>query len=159
MGYKSPVNHSLINPYKQIWIRTENDVPGEFHLYDTLFLNQGIGEIIVDLVILNRNLEHFPIQLYLGTLPINTVGIEQAVVVTNRHFIYPNPTNSIVQLKVNSEIWPVSFEIFDLKGSSMKQGVLTYSSSSLDIRNLSKGTYIIHFKTESDAWTEKLVVD
>lgn len=118
------VNHSLINPYKQIWIRTENNVSGEFHLYDTLFLNQGIGEIIVDSVILNGNLEHFPIQLYLGTLPINTVGIEHAGVLTNRHFIYPNPTNSSVQLKVSSENWPVSYEIFDLKGSNMKQGVL-----------------------------------
>ena len=132
---------------------------GEFHLYDTLFLNQGIGEIIVDSVILNGNLEHFPIQLYLGTLPINTVGIEHAGVVTNGHFIYPNPTNSSVQLKVNSENWPVSYEIFDLKGSNMKQGVLHNSQKSIDVRNFNFGSYIIHFKTESDAWTEKLVVD
>ena len=150
------INHSLNTPYKQIWIRTENDVPGIFHLYDTLFLNQGIGEKLVDSVILNGNLDHFPIQMYLATIPINLVG-ENIPKNDDGIALFPNPCHD--EFKVSSQTWPIDFIIYDLMGRKVSRGTLKREIDTFSVSQLSRGTYIVRLNSHDESWTQRLVVD
>ncbi len=62
--------------------------------------------------------------------------------------LFPNPTNSSVQVNLSRENWLVAYKVFNLKGNAVQKGVLSTSSPSVDIHNLSKDIYIIRLKSD-----------
>ena len=85
-----------------------------------------------------------------ATLGVSTVGqIEKTSNVT----IYPNPTADFISIKSLSRV--ISFNIVDLSGKAVSSAKA--ADNKIDVRNLTKGTYIINIETENGTETKKFI--
>lgn len=66
--------------------------------------------------------------------------------------IYPNPVKDLLKIASKENI--ESVEIFDING---KQVLKTQFGTSLDVKNLTSGLYIIKIKTQNETLTEKFI--
>src|SRR5690606_10944502 len=67
--------------------------------------------------------------------------------------LYPNPTNGILYIETSQEIQ--SYEVYNLIGQRLLSGSFT---GSIDMREVSKGTYIIRLTTPNgEVFTEKVI--
>ena len=73
---------------------------------------------------------------------VSTIGLSEFNKVLIQ--IYPNPTNTEIQIKAEMPIG--AWEILDLKGKRMLFGTQPNSFGLIQIDNLAKGTYLIKFK-------------
>lgn len=69
--------------------------------------------------------------------------------------IYPNPTNSIIN--IDSEFNIESIQLYDVQGRILETILESASSSKLDISSKSKGIYFLRIKTEKGSKVEKIV--
>lgn len=67
--------------------------------------------------------------------------------------IYPNPATDIINLKSTSKI--ISASIIDLSGKVVTSSKV--SNNQVDVRNLSKGNYILKVETETGTVTKKFL--
>jgi hypothetical protein len=76
--------------------------------------------------------------------------------------VYPNPVRG--QLNINTTILDdevVTYIITDIQGRILRRGVLTHLTNGnhqMNMRNLSKGTYIIQLNSEYRNFTTKVQV-
>lgn len=85
-----------------------------------------------------------------ATLGVVTVGqIEKTANVT----IYPNPTVDYINIKSTSRV--ISVKIIDLSGKTVASK--KSADNQVDVRNLTKGTYIINVETENGTETKKFI--
>src|SRR5690606_34669049 len=67
--------------------------------------------------------------------------------------LYPNPTNGLLYIETSQEIQ--SYEVYNLIGQRLLSGS---STDSIDMREVSKGTYIIRLTTPTgEVFTEKVI--
>lgn len=77
--------------------------------------------------------------------------------VSNREpFVFPNPTNGIVNLRLPNGNWNV--QLFDLNGRLI-QSWAERNDSQLDIEDLPNGTYLIEARNGKRKLSQKLVLD
>lgn len=86
--------------------------------------------------------------------PIST-SIEEGAI-NNALQISPNPSKGKFNLDVSTEIIGQQYNIFDLKGSLVKQGQIKTQVSQMNLSNLEKGIYFIQI--EGHSITERIVV-
>lgn len=85
-----------------------------------------------------------------ATLGVVTVGeIEKTANVS----IYPNPTADYINVKSTSKV--ISVNVVDLSGKSVVSK--KSADSQIDVRNLTKGTYIITVETDNGTETKKFI--
>lgn len=70
--------------------------------------------------------------------------------------IYPNPTNSIINILNNNEII-VSISLCDLQGRIIKTENINNIEAKLDISNFQTGTYFIKIKTNKETISKKII--
>lgn len=78
------------------------------------------------------------------TLPAYTCVLSVDEFAANNISIYPNPTNGMITLKNITQEYDVN--VYNMLGQSMKQQSVNSSSNTIDVTNLSTGTYFIKFK-------------
>ncbi len=76
---------------------------------------------------------------------VSTIGLSEFNKVLIQ--IYPNPTNTVIQMKADMPIG--AWEIQDMNGKSILFGSQANSFGLIPIENLSKGTYLIKFKDQA----------
>ena len=76
---------------------------------------------------------------------VSTIGLSEFNKVLIQ--IYPNPTNTVIQIKAEMPIG--AWEIQDMNGKSILFGSQANSFGLIPIENLSKGTYLIKFKDQA----------
>lgn len=76
--------------------------------------------------------------------------------VKNNLFIFPNPTNGIIQLS-NDQIGLKKIDIFDNLGKLVAH-FDNFPNLGLDLQNLNDGIYLIELQTESENFTKKIVL-
>ena len=76
---------------------------------------------------------------------VSTIGLSEFNKVLIQ--IYPNPTNTVIQMKADMPIG--AWEIQDMNGKSILLGSQANSFGLIPIENLSKGTYLIKFKDQA----------
>ena len=69
--------------------------------------------------------------------------------------IYPNPTKEEFMISTNQTVRRV--QIFDIKGAEVYNA--QNITNKVNVRNLSRGMYIVHLLTDSSNVVEKLVID
>lgn len=85
-----------------------------------------------------------------ATLGVVTVGqIEKTANVT----IYPNPTADYINIKSTSKV--ISINVVDLSGKSVVSK--KSADNQIDVRNLTKGTYIVTVETDNGTETKKFI--
>lgn len=69
--------------------------------------------------------------------------------------LYPNPNNGVFHLYVPSD---GVISIYNTQGQKLKQKSLEKGEWTFDASELSKGTYIVHFKSKGNAQTHKIMI-
>ena len=73
--------------------------------------------------------------------------------------IYPNPSNGQFEIVIPENLRQSKYEIFNNIGSLVKTGYLNSNFSSIDLKDSSKGTYIIKIKTDTTFYVERLIIN
>ena len=77
-------------------------------------------------------------------------------------FVYPNPTNSIVNARINGVTGATSINVVNIAGQVVAKDNVTLDGSeyiySREVRNLTPGVYFIQVKGENTTLSKKLVI-
>ncbi|MCV9930169.1 family 16 glycosylhydrolase [Flavobacterium sp. LS1R49] len=73
--------------------------------------------------------------------------------------IYPNPANNFIQLSLSGKLDNKVITIYDINGNPVLHNNINSSAteSIIDISKLSKGLYILNFKSDQKSWTKKII--
>ena len=71
------------------------------------------------------------------------------------YFVYPNPTNGVVQLKLTGKI---SVYVYTLSGQFVQKSVMPPGEKILDLSSLPDGVYHVMAKSDEDYYSGKLVI-
>ncbi|WP_299386284.1 S8/S53 family peptidase [uncultured Lacinutrix sp.] len=117
----------------------------------TLMVNTGIPQGS------GNNIGPFPnMQAAMLSLD-NTLSVDSKSV--SNFIMYPNPTNGVLNINLNSFNNAVSLEIHNLLGQQVFTTNLTKSNSRISVNNLSKGLYLVTVKTSNTLTTKKLIIN
>ena len=92
-----------------------------------------------------------------GTTGINDVESNNASM-----FVFPNPTNSVVNARINGVTGETSINVVNIAGPVVAKDNVTLDGSeyvySREVRNLTPGVYFIQVKGENTTLSKKLVI-
>ena len=71
-----------------------------------------------------------------------------------RTLLYPNPTSDIINLEINEK---TNYKILNINGQSILQGTLENHESTLNVRTLNEGSYMLLLKSDSGNQIGKFV--
>ena len=71
------------------------------------------------------------------------------------YFVYPNPTNGVVQLKLTGKI---TVYVYTLSGQFVQKSVMPPGEKILDLSSLPDGVYHVMAKSDEDYYSGKLVI-
>ncbi len=97
----------------------------------------------------------------INTNVANCRGVSsQQLSVDNRQLtIYPNPSHSIINLKIDKLIGAGNIVVTDLYGKQIKQQALSIGVNTIDVSSFAKGIYFVSVITENGKQTSKVVVE
>jgi beta-glucanase (GH16 family) len=84
---------------------------------------------------------------------------EEETLKTTDFAMYPNPASNYVQLSIPEKLDNKIITIYDNSGKLLLQTQLgdDVNESQIDISKLSRGIYILNFKSDQKSWTKKLI--
>lgn len=85
-------------------------------------------------------------------------GIDDIGVTESSLRIYPNPSNGFFHLEIRDNNRLTNYEIFNTVGRLMQTGYIDGPTTSLDLHDYSKGTYIIKLTTEATVYKKLLII-
>lgn len=140
-----------INPLNMLHISGNTQSPVNFPLFTgtvgiTYFDGSQNGQIDASIT-----------RFYLG--PVNFVGIKESAKKIADLSIYPNPTQSIINIRLIDKNEKTTYIIYNTLGQIVKQGVLSRDNeiNSLDVSNLTHGLYIIDLIQKSERTSAKFI--
>ena len=73
--------------------------------------------------------------------------------------MYPNPAGNYIQVSLPEKLDNLIITIYDNSGTLMLQNKpeANASESVIDLSRLTKGIYILNFKSDQKSWTKKLI--
>lgn len=85
--------------------------------------------------------------------------IEEAEVANTEFVMYPNPASSYIQLSLPENLDHKVITIYDNSGAAILQTKVDADAneSVIDISRLTRGIYILNFKSDQKSWTKKLI--
>lgn len=87
-------------------------------------------------------------------------GFTPNIVQNSTNFkLYPNPTQSIVNIYVETLVGSGTIVITDLYGKQVKQQVLSMGQNSIDVSKLAKAVYFVSILTQDGKQIQKLLVE
>jgi hypothetical protein len=86
-----------------------------------------------------------------------TAGIATNEVEPFTFSLYPNPAHEYITIQLNQNTSSAGIKIYSLLGRIETSVMLIYPRSTIDIKNLSPGVYIIEFSTEKGRERKKFV--
>lgn len=127
---------------------------GSFSETQTLLLSQTVGEPFCE-TLSGNNL-------------ILTQGFQQVFSVflssdrklrPNNLSVFPVPTSDKLMLEFNSPInSELSYSLIGINGKTLKTGILTESSTQIDVSQVKPGVYFIKVNTSDDSEIQKIII-
>ena len=109
--------------------------------YQDAYLNNWNGKLD-DIGVWNRQLTQQEI-----TALYNGVTVGASDLSESKSFsIYPNPTQNIININVNSEDLGLPIKLFDIYGKLALSKTIDQKDFNLDLTNLAKGIYLLRFE-------------
>ena len=90
---------------------------------------------------------------------VPNLGFDEVAFLDNAFTIYPNPTSDFLNIKLRKDINEkdiLGVSIYDLKGSLVSKN--TNYKSNIDIKNLSKGSYVVKIEFLNYLISKKIIV-
>lgn len=87
------------------------------------------------------------------------LGFDEIAFLDNAFTIYPNPTSDFLNIKLRKDINENDIQgisIYDLKGSLVSK--TSNFKSNIDIKNLSKGSYVVKIEFLNYVVSKKIIV-
>lgn len=97
---------------------------------------------------LNCNLFPIPIRVNLSS---NSLSFEEKIDIS------PNPTNGILNIRIESLITKTEFKIFNSLGKLIQEGYLDSENNRIDISTLNSGIYFLKLNSESLEISKKII--
>jgi hypothetical protein len=72
-------------------------------------------------------------------------------------FIYPNPTNDILNYDIKDSVEITAINIHDVSGKQVFRNENVSGTSSIDVSNLASGVYFVTFQSDKNAVTKKFI--
>ncbi|MGC6429418.1 MAG: LamG-like jellyroll fold domain-containing protein [Jejuia sp.] len=123
-------------------------IGAQYNSQNTNYTNFFGGQID-EVSIYNRALSELEIQSVYNAGAdgkcINTLSLENELIVENEIKIYPNPVKDVLNVKLNSEHQNVTLEIYDALGKRVKY-ILKLPSASVNVETLNSGLYFYRIK-------------
>ena len=93
------------------------------------------------------------------TLTVEAVlGISSETLNLQSISLYPNPTQSVLNIENPQQIALKSIQIFDIAGRAVKEVTnLTGTQLTIDVSELASATYMVLFETEKGLYTKQLI--
>lgn len=88
------------------------------------------------------------------TSPISSVNSSKNV---NEYSIFPNPTNTIINIVSNNDAKFDKVEIYNLEGILLLEKNGKFNNLSFDVSNFSKATYILKIYSNNEVITDKFI--
>lgn len=89
---------------------------------------------------------------------VNTVPLSTQSFISSKFNVFPNPVNDVVTITNNENINIEQVEVFDITGKTVKvQKGNNEKENTLNLEDLSSGTYLLHVKTEQGIAINKLI--
>lgn len=73
----------------------------------------------------------------------NSTSIENSEQLANLSYVFPNPTNNCINIQLDKTLIGSSYLIYDITGKKIMSGLINSENMSVDIGNLSSGTYLL----------------
>ncbi|WP_026776315.1 T9SS type A sorting domain-containing protein [Polaribacter sp. Hel_I_88] len=93
-------------------------------------------------------------------LNITTLSID-AEILKNTITVYPNPTDSFLNIQLPQTILGenISIVLYDINGKQIKKSEIKVKDNSamINVENLSKGVYLLHIKNEDKKWSQLFI--
>ena len=101
----------------------------------------------------------YTIEAYGSASTAKKAILEEEASAASDFAMYPNPASNYVQLSIPEKLDNKVVTIYDNAGKLILQTELGDDSneSQIDISKLSKGIYILNFKSDQKSWTKKLI--
>lgn len=116
---------------------------------------KNIGQVYIVAFVQNISTKEVYQSLMFHAIPFSVEENEMEITMD----IYPNPTHDFVHLEFPENIPEGNIEIRDLTGRLVYSEKLTTTSTEIDVSSLSKGMYMIHFRSEEQYAIRKLIVE
>jgi hypothetical protein len=90
-----------------------------------------------------------------------STGVEENLRLLNEIIIFPNPSNSILNIEVPDNVFSelLRFKIFTLDGRSVLEGELQSGYNKIDIRQFKKGAYIVQTTNEELFVNKRFIIN
>ena len=113
------------------------------------------NDVLVKFESYNKKGNHLYIDniwVYEGNEPL---GINESVT-TNQISIYPNPANEVITVNVANESLS-RIEIYDITGKLVLTQTTTQQETTIDIKDLNSGMYLINIISEDAKYSERII--
>ena len=132
---------------------------------DQLFtFSPATGNIVVSLLVDNQNTPFTNNQYeFTNVLANHTIVVEFGVgiedhTISNLVSLYPNPTSSIIELKINQTQLKVrECQLYDIYGKLIKVIIVSEENTKIDVSDYASGVYFVKMNTEMGVITKKFV--
>lgn len=89
---------------------------------------------------------------------VNTVPLNTKDFISEKFNLYPNPVTNMLTITNSENITIKKLIVYDVSGKTIKEQKGNFEKeNTLNVENLSAGTYILHVKTESGIAVKKVV--
>jgi hypothetical protein len=116
-------------------------IPSEMDLGDYYFILDVVSEDAKEMIGFEKYIKHVTINNKLNPTE-NRKKLEK--VILDDSYIFPNPTSEILTIHTENSNQPKYFEIFDLYGKRLNQGMLAESVTEVKVDALADGMYLIN---------------
>ncbi len=102
--------------------------------------------------------------IYKGSLPIQTLGLNQFQMNENNNFsVYPNSNNGIFQINMENDLHDLVVNIFTLNGQSIKtyhfKDKKQLNDFIFNLNTVSKGTYFVKIYNQEVSYSTKVLIN
>ncbi|WP_415376350.1 GEVED domain-containing protein [Patiriisocius sp. Uisw_017] len=118
-------------------------------------IDSEIGALYVDQVIISANVSRDTVE---GVFPIRRASVlanENPLVNGLDFLIYPNPANSILNVKTMNQVAVLTYSIYNIIGQQIAKGTL--ENDIISVQNISSGIYILELNDGSTTIEKRFI--
>jgi hypothetical protein len=87
------------------------------------------------------------------------IGVGLNEIINKAFTIYPNPSNGTFELLLPSVSATMNIELFNLNGQKICSKEIVGSSKTIELPQISRGTYLLNARTEEESYTTRIIIE
>lgn len=117
--------------------------------------NVDIGDIITGKAAIYFDYNAAIITNMVSTEIVENMGINEPAVLANKIFVYPNPADKTLRLKISEGINLKKVSLYTLQGQELR--VFQEAKQTINVENLSPGMYLLRIATNRGTYVQQVI--